>query len=59
MTSYAEKVPLALLEARVCGLPIVSTSVGGIGEVIQDGLKELHRDPQPLASKTIKALSKT
>jgi len=38
----------------VCGLPIISTSIGDVGEVSQDGLNGLlieGKDPQSLTSK--------
>ncbi|TWT51911.1 glycosyltransferase [Allorhodopirellula solitaria] len=37
MTSVSEGIPLTLIEAMANGLPCVSTSVGGISEVIVDG----------------------
>lgn len=38
LTSLFEGVPNVLLEAAARGLPIVAPDVGGVGEVVQDGL---------------------
>lgn len=38
LPSYAnEGVPQALMQAMACGLPVVTTPVGSIGEIVQDG----------------------
>jgi glycosyltransferase involved in cell wall biosynthesis len=58
MSSVLEGQPLGLVEAMAYGCPIVATSVGGIPELIQDGVNGLlcpPRDPECLAGK-IRAL---
>lgn len=37
MSSVREGLPLAIIEAMACSLPIVSTDVGGIRNIIRDG----------------------
>lgn len=38
-TSEFEGLPIAMLEAMSCKVPVVATRAGGIGEVIQDGIQ--------------------
>ena len=38
LTSRGEGVPMSLLEAMFCGLACISTNVGEIGSIIQDGV---------------------
>ncbi len=58
--SLAEGMPNALLEAAAAGLPIVATSVGGIPEIIENGLNGMLVPPgnsQALADASIRLLT--
>ncbi len=37
LTSISEGIPLTVIEAMAAGLPVVSTDVGGLAEVVEDG----------------------
>jgi len=47
LSSNSEGVPYALLEAMSCGLPCVCTDVGGISEILADGLGFVVPPGQP------------
>ena len=38
LPSFAEGVPVVLMEAMATGLPVVATAVGGVTELVQDGV---------------------
>jgi len=61
MPSLWEGMPIALLEAGACGLPAIASAVGGITEVVSDGINGLlvhPQDSEALALRIVDLLTK-
>ncbi|MFM8752640.1 MAG: glycosyltransferase family 4 protein, partial [Actinomycetota bacterium] len=48
-TSDSEGMPLALIEAQMAGVPVVSTNVGSVSEIVEDGITGRLTDCDSLA----------
>jgi len=45
LTSRNEGMPVCLMEAAACGVPAVATAVGGVPELVEDGVTGLLTEP--------------
>ena len=55
--SRADAFPTTLLEAMAAGVPIVATRIGGIPEIVDDGVSGVLIDPPPTAGALGEALA--
>jgi glycosyltransferase involved in cell wall biosynthesis len=44
-TSRSEAMPLAIIEAMACGIPVIALAVGGVAEIIEAGSTGIHISP--------------
>jgi colanic acid/amylovoran biosynthesis glycosyltransferase len=47
LSSQNEGMPVCLMEAAACGVPVVATAVGGIPELVRDGVTGFLTPPEP------------
>lgn len=55
--SYVDALPTALIEAAAASVPAVATRVGGIPEIVEDGVTGVLVDPPPDAQRVAGALA--
>jgi glycosyltransferase involved in cell wall biosynthesis len=57
LPSQQESFGLAALEAMACGVPVIASRVGGLPEVIDDGVDGYLKDPEDLQGMAEQALT--
>jgi glycosyltransferase involved in cell wall biosynthesis len=60
LSSHVESMPMAMLEYMEAGVPIVATNVGGVPEMVRDGIEALlvpPNDPEALARGILEVLA--
>jgi glycosyltransferase involved in cell wall biosynthesis len=60
LPSYVEGMPMVIIEAMAAGLPVVATAVGGVPEIIEEGVNGFlvaPRDPAALADRILRIVS--
>jgi glycosyltransferase involved in cell wall biosynthesis len=56
LTSISEGIPLTLIEAMAAGLAVVSTEVGGVAEVVEEGQTGFLTPPKAISMLSEKIL---
>jgi len=59
LPSFTEGIPHVILEAMACGTPVLASPVGGVPEIIQDGVTGfllVNTSPQEIAKKVLELI---